>query len=117
MIFKSVFFTMILFVFTGAFAEVGADREVSSSSDHAVIEDQYFAGLSLEEPVFPTRKYERNVARLHGDDSSPDSEWQGQLSVVKEIPYSYPWLSHSTMSLRALNEIEERERNKKESAQ
>ena len=80
-----------------------------SEQSETAIEQQWFVNLDLEEPVFSSRKFERDLAAYSYDKKPQGLGWQGQLAVVKEIPYSYPWLTHSTLQLRTLNEIEKEE--------
>lgn len=102
----------LLFSMNG-FAQVDfmQQRGLSSDADEVVLDDSYWADVSFEEPLFSGAKGERDVATLF-DGSSRSEEWQGQLSVVKEVPYSYPWLSHGTMALRVLNAMEAEELEK-----
>jgi hypothetical protein len=106
-------FLLILFfpILSWSQAEFVADRNLSSDGSETVIEDQYFISTSMEEPIFANRKRERDLAANPLETSTLASpEWQGELSIQKEIPYSYPWYSHSTMALRVLNEIEQEEK-------
>ncbi len=89
--------------------EILGEQPLSLDSDDVVISAEAFQNLQLEDPVFPSRKFERDVATLNEEVKHQDVEWQGQLAVVKEIPYSYPWLTHTTLQLRTLNEIEAEE--------
>ncbi len=101
------------FIFAFVFAAqaqaefVGA--EITSDDNEAVIEPIFFNDLTLEDPVFSSRKSERDIASKENIESLTQREVQGQLRVVKEIPYSFQWVSHQTMQLRVLAEIEEEE--------
>ncbi len=87
--------------------------ELMSDENEAVIESEIVDNVTLEEPIFSSRKSERNIAAADVESTTPSVEFQGRLRVVKEIPYSYAWVSHHTMRLRVLAEIEAEEAKKK----
>ncbi len=115
---KSIFVFIFSILLTTIVQAEFVGAGLVSDENEAVIEDQFYQDLSLEEPLFSSQKPERGLAGLREDDVAPaPQEWQGQLSVVKEIPYSYAWVSHATMRLRALAEIEEEESKKQSASQ
>lgn len=95
-------------------AEILNDSLVMEDLDAVVIETQYTDKVVLEEPDFGSRRIERDLAQMKVDTQPNDDEWQGQLVVLKEIPYSYPFLSRHTLQLRVINEIEAEEARKKD---
>ncbi len=90
---------------------VGTD--LMSDDNEVVIEPEIVDNVALEEPIFSSRKSERNIAAADVETTPSNREFQGQLRVVKEIPYSYAWVSHQTMQMRVLAEIEAEEAKKK----
>ena len=104
---------VILLNIQSAQADLVSSDILNSPSDEAIIANEYFAQINLEDPVFSSRKFERDVAKITAQPSSQELE-QGQLVVVKEIPYSYAWLSRRTLQLRTLNELEEKEKAQKD---
>lgn len=110
---KHLLILSFLFVSPSVFAE-GEFQGVSTDENETVIDSSYYTGLQKEEPVFASMPSARDIASFVPETSSQDLGWQGQLTVLKEIPYSYPAISHHTMQLRVLNEIEQ-EASKKSS--
>lgn len=81
------------------------------SEDMVVIEEAFTADLTLEDPVFSSRKSEREVAALIREDVSfQERDLSGELSVQKEIPYSYPSITRHRIEGQVLAELEEKEK-------
>ena len=87
--------------------------ELTSNDHDTVIEPTYFEQISQEEPIFTSPNQTRDLASFEEAQYRTPSELQGRLSVVKEIPYSYAWVSHKTMRRRVLAEIEREEAENK----
>ncbi len=108
---KSLLILVFVLIGTKALAQaefLGSDNFSMDSTD-AVIEEQAFSNIDLEDPVFPPQKGERDIASFTEDTPSAPSEWQGHLEVLKEIPYSDPWLSHASIQQRTLDDYYEEE--------
>ena len=104
-----------LIALTFCFSAVAQDGLFSaeSSGDDTVIEPKYFELSGLEEPLFVNPNQPRSIAQMAEDlSSAPEMEFQGELAVQKEIPYTYPTISRKWLELRTLNEIEEKEAKK-----
>lgn len=84
------------------------DSDDFAGTDHeVVIDNNILDAISYEEPSFSRRANERDIARIEPEIENGDlTSWQGQLVVLKEIPYNYPQLTRHTLELRVLNEIE-----------
>ena len=87
--------------------------------DNVVIDLTYAQDISWEEPMFASPKSERDLASKNQEDNSDrtdhvgDFQMQGQLSVLKEIPYSYPTTSFHYLQQLTLKEMEaESKKNK-----
>jgi hypothetical protein len=105
-----VFFPVFLFSVL-AQAEF-VESTLQNDENETVIETHYFTEISQEEPIFPGRKITRDLAVFAEEQYQNPKDMPGRLRVLKEIPYSYAWVSHRTMRLRALAEIEKEESEK-----
>lgn len=98
-------------------AEFIQTQLMDSESNEIVIDEQYITGLELEEPVFSSKKQGRNIASLATEETNEETnkhanDTLGQLVVLKEIPYSYPWHSHTQIEEEALAEFEAEQKKK-----
>lgn len=107
--FLFVFLGPILFSVNVSYAEFIAGSDMSGTDEDVIIDSRFADDLPREEPSFSNRKVERDVARFQVQSGTQEFESLGQLSVLKEIPYSYPQLSRRTLQMRVLNEIEAEE--------
>ena len=80
--------------------------------DPVVLDETLLPEMGDVEPFFGRRLAERDIASKKNEVPSEASEWQGQLSVLKEIPYSYPYMNSRSLANKVLSEIEESERSK-----
>lgn len=105
--------SVFVLLFSCAVASADMSPEVLlQPEDWVVLENQWTNEVTLEDPVFSARASERTLAAFaeEVDDSYQDGDLSGQLSVQKEIPYTYPSLTRRTLQLRTLAEIEEKEK-------
>ena len=109
---KTILFGILSLLVCSAQAEFIDSDDLIGTAEDVIIDNSYVDTVRHEEPSFADRKVEREIANLHTNKTSSEFEWQGQLVVLKEIPYSYPQLSRRTLQLRALNEFEEEEAQK-----
>lgn len=98
---KSLFIFLIFFSSQGLWAEIDLS---TINKENVVIDSTYVQSVQWEEPSFPSRRAERDLAQMPAE--APEGEWQGQLAVLKEIPYSYPQLNDRILQLRILGEME-----------
>ena len=109
---------MSVFLFSSeAFSQAEfVNENLQTDENETVIEKSWFENLNLEEPVFPPSPEQRGIASIEPSRKSHGVDSLGQLEVVKEIPYTYRWVSHHTMRARVLNEIEQDEIKAKETS-
>ena len=102
------FSLLVILVFSfSARAELTTTVADSFDHDEVVIENQWTDNVNWEEPSFSPPKPQRDIAYLKEiDASSIDTDWQGDLEVLKEIPYSYPDLSRLTIQMRTLKDFQ-----------
>lgn len=79
---------------------------VNENSDESVIEIEYLEDISWEEPAFGSRIPQRDIAEFKEAAEAVEFEWQGQLAVLKEIPYSYPELTRSQLQREVLGKVD-----------
>ncbi len=79
---------------------------INLNKEEVIIDPAIVEAVAWETPQFPPRKSEIDLTRHIATHESQEGEWQGQLSVLKEIPYSYPQLSDRILQLRTLSELE-----------
>ena len=85
------------------------NSSLNGTGQEVVIDSTILDNVSHEEPVFSKRGRERDVARTDAAVEPGVYDWQGELVVLSEIPYSYPQLSRGTLEARVLNKIKEQE--------
>lgn len=74
-------------------------------TDNVVLDEMWLPQLGDVEPLFGRQKAERDVASLKKENVK-FAEWSGQLSVLKEIPYSYPQMTRRSLAAKVLAEME-----------
>lgn len=98
---KSLIFSIFIFLFVRpAFSEF--KQQVDEQS---VIDPVYSKGIVWEEASFTSQKKQRNIASVKEENTSHEFQWQGNLEVLNEIPYSHPQVSRFWLKKKVLAEM------------
>jgi len=113
---KNTFCFLILMISTtiakGEF--VVKESALTEEGEEIVIDLSFLAGIEFEDPHFSPPKLEREIASPSGEEEkssfgvgkNSNVEWQGgQIHILKDIPYSYPQLSRSSIEAQVLEEL------------
>ncbi len=92
---KSLIFSLIVFLFA---RPVLSEFNQQGESDQCVIDLLYSENVSWEEASFSSQRRQRDIAGFVKQDKvTVGFQWQGDLVVLDEIPYSYPRVSRSAL--------------------
>lgn len=105
-----------LFSFSAFSQAEFVNENLVTDENETVLDSKFFTNLRMEEPIFSKTKGQREIASIEPSRKTPGVDSLGQLEVVKEIPYTYRWVSHRTMQMRVLNELEGEDSKTKEKA-
>lgn len=89
-----------------ASADLVEDMARSIASDDVVINDEILSEISWNDPIFSRQGEQRNVASLTDEANDTEGEFIGELSVQREIPFTYPTVTRRWLEQKTLNEIE-----------
>ena len=73
--------------------------------EQSIIDSMYFENIVWEEASFTSRKNQRSLASIKKENNTHEFQWQGDLEVLSEIPYSYPWVSRFWLEKKVLAEM------------
>ncbi len=98
------FFILSILVFLFA-RPVFSEPNQQEISEQSVIDPLYSENIAWEEASFTSQKKQRDIARVKKEKILNKSQWQDDLDVLDEIPYSYPQVSRSYLQKRVLAEM------------
>lgn len=104
----SIVSLVCVFVSQTALADI-ISTPINENRDESVIDMQFVDNVNWEEPVFAGRTEQRDIAEFKEVMEPTEVEWQGQLAVLKEIPYSYPELTRNQLNRQVLGKVDKEE--------
>ena len=97
-----VFVSLFSFLPT-AHAFFGGDSDEAALLSLSEFVDDY--SITAEEPLFLEPSLDRDVAMVSPVMIQEASELNGQLSVLSEIPFTYPWSTRASLTSKVLNRM------------
>ena len=99
---KSLIFYTFIFLFARPGFSEPNQKEINEQS---VIDPSYSKNIVWEEASFADQKNQRNPDSIKKDDTVHEFQWQGDIEVLGEIPYSYPRVSRFWLEKKVLREM------------
>jgi hypothetical protein len=112
-IYLKIVFIISFFYQSIVFADFINSDAFNGTANEVIIDNLVVDKVTFEEPVFMDRRIERDIAQMSPDMPQSSTDNLGQLTVLKEIPFTYPIISQSLLEARVLIDIENTEQNNK----